>query len=169
MLVQTIPFMTDAGYSRGIGALMITVTSIPSMLTKPVWGYLIDKADARKLSVIGFLLNAGAIVAIVFSVRAGADVLVYASFFVLGVGWGGLIPLQEVIWASFFGRRYLGSVRSAGLPFALIIQAGAPVATSFYFDRIGNYDGAFFAVAVAALVAVVLVLLARPPIRARVA
>ena len=165
MLVQTIPFMTDAGYSRGVAALMITITSIPSMLSKPVWGMLIDKADARKLSVVGFLINAVAIVLIVFSVRAGIVPLIYASFLLLGFGWGGLIPLQEVVWASFFGRRHLGAVRSAGLPFALIIQAGAPVATSIYFDRIGNYDGAFFAVAAAALVAVVLVLLARPPVR----
>jgi MFS family permease len=161
--------MTDAGYSRGLASLMITITSIPSMLSKPVWGYFIDKADARKLSVIGFLINAAAIVMIVFSVRAGVLPLIYASFFFLGFGWGGLIPLQEVVWASFFGRRYLGSVRSAGLPFALIIQAGAPLATSIYFDRIGNYDGAFFAVAGAALIAVVLVLFARAPMRASAA
>ncbi|MEZ4502668.1 MAG: MFS transporter [Dehalococcoidia bacterium] len=165
MLVQTIPFMTDAGYGRGVAAVMISITSIPSMLTKPGWGYLIDKADPRRLTAFGFFVNAIAIVLIVFSVRAHALPLIYASYFLLGVGWGGLIPLQEVVWASFYGRRYLGSVRSAGLPFALIIQAGAPLATSIYFDRIGNYDGAFFAVAAAAMIAVVLVLSARPPSR----
>ena len=74
----------------------------------------------------------------------------YLGFFVLGLGWGGLIPLQEVIWATFFGRRYLGSVRSAGMPFSLVIGAGAPLLASVYFDRVGNYDGAFLTVAVIA-------------------
>lgn len=165
ILVNAIPYMEDAGYSRTTAALMITVTSIPSMLTKPVWGYFIDRIDAQRMSIVGFVITAISLVAVVYTVKASVDWAVYASFFVLGVGWGGLIPLQEVVWASFFGRRYLGSVRSAGMPFALGLSASAPVATAFYFDKVGNYDGAFLAVAGFALLAVVLILLARPPVR----
>ena len=65
----------------------------------------------------------------------------------LGFGWGGMIPLQEVIWASYFGRRYLGAVRSAGLPFSLVLGAGSPLVVSIYFDHVGNYNGAILAVA----------------------
>jgi MFS transporter, OFA family, oxalate/formate antiporter len=162
MLLQTIPFMTDAGYSSKTGALMITLTSIPSLLSKPVWGWLVDRVDAKS-AVLGFLLNAFSLVIIVFAVRSHTDWAVYTGFFLLGLGWGGLIPLQEVVWASFFGRRYLGAVRSAGLPFALIIQASSPVLTSYYFDRVGNYDGAFFTVAALALVATALLLMAQKP------
>ncbi len=164
MLVQTIPFMTDAGYDRDVAAFMITVTSIPALLSKPVWGWLIDKASPQKLAAVGFVLNAIAMVMIVFTVRAGATPLVYLSFFILGLGWGGLIPLQEVIWASFFGRRHLGAVRSAGLPFTLMMGAASPLLSAMYFDRVGNYDGAFLTVAALALVAVVLTLRAKPPV-----
>ena len=165
MLVNAIPYMEDAGYSRTTAALMITVTSIPSMLSKPIWGYFIDRLDVQRMSIAGFLVTGVSLVAVVFSVRASLDWAVYSSFFLLGVGWGGNIPLQEVVWASFFGRRYLGGVRSAGMPFALGLSATAPVATAFYFDQVGNYDGAFLTVAGFALLAVVLILLARPPIR----
>ncbi|RJQ13265.1 MAG: MFS transporter [Dehalococcoidia bacterium] len=163
MLVQTVPFMEDAGYSRKVGAGMILLTSIPSLLSKPVWGWMIDRADAQRLSLIGFTINAVSLVVIVLTVRNHADLGVVVGFFLLGLGWGGLIPLQEVVWASYFGRRYLGAVRSAGLPFSLIIGASSPFLTSFYFDKVGNYDGAFFAVAALALVAVVLVSLAKQP------
>ena len=163
MLVQAVPFMEDAGYSRKVGAGMILLTSIPSLLSKPVWGWLIDRANAQRLSIIGFTLNSAAMVIIVFAVRSHADAAVVGGFFLLGLGWGGLIPLQEVVWASYFGRRYLGAVRSAGLPFSLIIGASSPFLTSFYFDRVGNYDGAFFIVAALALVAVILVTLAKLP------
>ena len=165
MLVQTIPYMTDAGYSTAVGAAMITVASVPSMLLKPVWGYFIDKADAQRLSVIGFAISAVSMVLIVVGVRAGISPLAFFGFFLLGCGWSGLIPLQEVVWASFFGRRYLGAVRSAGLPFSLGISASAPLLASFYFDRIGNYDGAFLAIAGCAVLAIVLISFARPPVR----
>ena len=58
-----------------------------------------------------------------------------------------MIPLQEVIWGSFFGRRYLGAVRGAGLPFALLLGAGAPLAVSYYHDVTGSYDVALLVVA----------------------
>jgi len=167
MLIQTIPFLTDAGFSRTFASLMITVTSVPSLISKPVWGYFIDRADAQRLSVVGFVLTAAALALIVVGARSGAAV-VFAGYALLGLGWGGFIPLQEVVWASYFGRRHLGAVRSAGLPFSLLLGASAPVLASLYFDHVGNYDGAFLATAGAALLAVVLILSARRPTRVNV-
>ncbi len=165
MLAQTIPYMTDAGYSRTVASLMITLTSIPALLTKPLWGYLGERMSAAKLLAIGFITNAVSLVIIVLAVRSHTDPMIYFGFLVLGFGWGGLIPLQEVVWADYFGRRYLGAVRSAGLPLSLIISASAPFLTTIYFDHVGNYDGAFLTVAVLAVVATVLVLMSKRPIR----
>jgi MFS family permease len=165
MLLQTIPFMTDAGYSRTTASLMFTVISLPALLSKPVWGYLIDQTDVRRLSALSAGMAGLALVTIVVSVQAGVDAAVYAGFFLLGAGWGGIIPLQEVVWASFFGRRYLGAVRSAGLPFSLILSAGGPLLVSAYFDAAGNYNGAFLAVAAACILAAGLMLLVRHPER----
>jgi MFS family permease len=89
------------------------------------------------------LLTGLALFVITAAVSSNTDPMVYGGFFLLGCGWGGMIPLQEVIWASYFGRRYLGAVRSAGLPFALVIGAGSPLLVSLYFDHVGNYNGAF--------------------------
>jgi len=165
MLIHTIPFMEDAGYSKNMAAAMITVTSVPALLLKPVWGYFIDKADVQKISLIGFLVNAIALVTIVVSVRADILPLVIVGFLLLGCGWSGFIPLQEVVWATFFGRRYLGSVRSAGLPVALGISASAPLLIAVYFDRIGNYNGAFLGIAVLSLLGGALLTFAHPPVR----
>ena len=147
MLLQTIPFMTDAGYSRATASLMITMSSIPALLSKPVWGYAMDHWDPKKLASAGALITGCSMVVITAAVNVNGDPFVYLGFFLLGCGWGGMIPLQEVIWASYFGRRYLGAVRSAGLPFALILGAGSPLLVSIYFDHVGNYNGAFLAVA----------------------
>jgi sugar phosphate permease len=165
MLLQTIPFMTDAGYSRATASGMITITSIPALISKPFWGTLIDRLNPQRLASISTVVTGIAMVVITLSVRSTTDPLVYAGFALLGFGWGGLIPLQEVIWATFFGRRYLGAVRSAGLPFSLILGAGAPLVVSLYFDKVGNYDGALLAIAMLNVVAATLILLIRKPVR----
>jgi OFA family oxalate/formate antiporter-like MFS transporter len=165
MLLQTIPFMTDAGYSRGVASLMITLTSIPALLTKPIWGYYMDRTPPKRLAALGAAMTGISVMVIVLGVRASLDTLVFAGFFVLGCGWGGLIPLQEVIWASFFGRRFLGAVRSAGLPFSLALSASGPLLVSLYYDSHGNYNGAFLIVAALNLVAAVLMLFVPRPTR----
>ena len=165
MLIQTIPFLTDENFSRSTAALMITVASVPALLSKPVWGWLIDGLDAKPLAAISAALTGASLFLIVLSVQAGALFWIYVGFAILGLGWGGMIPLQEVIWASFFGRRYLGSVRSAALPFSILLTAGAPLATSYYYDVIGNYYGAILVVAVANLASALMILRIPNPIK----
>ncbi len=147
MLLQTVPYLTDSGFSRSEAAYAITVASIPALLSKPVWGYFIDRIPAKPLAAIGASGTGLALFAIVGSVATGNLFWIYAAFFLLGLGWGGMIPLQEVIWGAYFGRRYLGAVRSAALPFALLLGAAAPLAVSYYHDQTGAYDGALLVVA----------------------
>jgi sugar phosphate permease len=163
MLLQTIPFMEDAGYSKGTAALMITIASVPALISKPIWGIFIDRVEPKRLTSLSSLLTGGAIVIIVFAVQADTNWLVYMGFVLLGAGWGGLIPLQEVTWASYFGRRYIGAVRSAGLPFSIGLGAAGPLLASLYYDRVGNYDGAFLIVAGSCIVAATLILFVKRP------
>ena len=147
MLIQTIPLMTDAGYSRLVASSMISIASVPAFLSKPFWGMLIDIYSPRKLAAIGAAITGASVMVIVFSVARQIDVIVYAAFLVMGIGWGGLLPLQEVIWASFFGRRYLGSVRSTAMPFTFGMSALGPVLVAYYYDLAGDYNAALLVIA----------------------
>lgn len=147
MLLQTISLMTDAGYSRFIASSMIALASVPAFLSKPFWGILIDRYNPKKLAAAGAAVTGSAVMLIVFSVGQRFDALVYAAFLLMGIGWGGLLPLQEVIWAAFFGRRYLGSVRSTAMPFTFGMAALGPVLVAYYYDLVGNYDLALLAIA----------------------
>jgi MFS family permease len=166
MLLQTVPMMTDAGYDRTTAALMITVASVPALLSKPIWGWLIDDLQPKPLASASAAITGIALFVIIYSTQNNFLSSLVFGFLFLGLGWGGMIPLQEVIWASFFGRRYLGAVRSAAMPFTIFLSAGAPLATSYYYDIIGNYNGAILIVAGANLVSAVMILLIRKPARA---
>ena len=140
MLTQTIPLMTDAGYSRLVASYMISLASIPAFFSKPFWGILIDLYNPKKLAGLGAAVTGSAIMLIVWSINQQMDFWVYGGFLLMGVGWGGLLPLQEVIWASVFGRRYLGSVRSTAMPFTFGMSALGPILVAYYYDLAGNYD-----------------------------
>lgn len=147
MLLQSIPLMTDAGYSRLVASTMISLTSVPAFLSKPIWGVMIDHYNPKKLAALGAVVTGSSVMLIVFSVSERLDLLVYFGFLMMGVGWGGLLPLQEVIWASFFGRRYLGSVRSTAMPFTFGMSAIGPIVVGYYYDVVGNYNLALMAMA----------------------
>jgi len=140
MLTQTIPLMTDSGYSRLVASSMISLASVPAFFSKPFWGILIDLYSPKKLAAIGAAITGSAILLIVWSINQQLDFWVYGGFLLMGVGWGGLLPLQEVIWASVFGRRYLGSVRSTAMPFTFGMSALGPILVAYYYDIAGNYD-----------------------------
>lgn len=163
MILQTIPFMTDAGFERSTASLMLTVLAFPAALTKPVWGWMMDYISPKVLAALSFVIAGIAMVLIVLGGQTGALPVLLLGFVLVGVGIGGQIPIQEVIWASFFGRRYLGAVRSVAMPFALFLGAGGPLVVSIYFDRVGNYDGAFLGVGVLWTIAAGLILLVRKP------
>ena len=163
MLIQTVPFMTDAGYDRTTSALMITIASVPALVSKPIWGWLIDGLQPKPLASISAAITGGSLFVIVYGAHVASLPILITGFAVLGFGWGGMIPLQEVIWASYFGRRYLGGVRSAAMPFSIMLTAGAPLATSYYYDVFGDYNGAILIVAVANMLSAVLILFLKKP------
>ncbi len=83
-----------------------------------------------------------------------------------GSAIGGFLPITEFIWASYFGRRHLGAVRSTGLPIAVIFGGAAPVLAGLYFDRVGDYRGAFFVLTLLMLASATLLAFARrPPVK----
>ncbi len=164
ILFTTIPFTTDAGFSRTTAALMLSLcVALPAALCKPIWGWAMDYASPKLLAAGSFIVAAIGVFIVVLAAATNHAVILGVGFVLVGWGLGGQIPIQEVIWASFFGRRYLGAVRSAALPFALFLGAGGPLAVQFYYDRVGNYDGAFYAVGGLWLLAALLVLLVRKP------
>ena len=83
----------------------------------------------------------------------------------LGVGIGGIHLLLRLVWADFYGRSSLGSIRGLTLPVQIGGQLIGPLISGFMFDATGSYRAAFFLVAAAAAVASVMVLAATPPER----
>ena len=82
---------------------------------------------------------------------------------VYGLGFSGVIVMQEVVWANYFGRLSLGLVRSLGYLVAFGFGAAGPIAMNVVFDLLGSYRPAFTVIIGLFIVAAILMGIARPP------
>jgi sugar phosphate permease len=165
LVTQAIPLLTDAGFSRSTAAAMLAVLTLPGLLSRPFWGVAAEHIDPRRLASVAFLALGLGVLVIVVGARSGSVLVVALGFFAMGSGMAGYVPIQEVMWATFFGRRHLGAVRSSAMPFSLALGALGPVLLASYYDRVGSYDGVLVAMSALVLACAVLVFFARNPAR----
>jgi OFA family oxalate/formate antiporter-like MFS transporter len=157
LLFHTIPFLTDNGYTRTDAAIVSASMGGSALVSKFAWGWVMQRFHPRVLAAVSFVIAGVSVLSMVPIAASGSTTLMFAAFMAWGWGVGGMIPLSEFIWASFYGRRYLGAVRSAGMPVTIIFGAAGPYFAGAYFDAVGSYDGALVTFALLWFVATVLV------------
>ena len=153
-------YVTDIGYSPLIAASFMSTIALTQLASTLPWGILADRYDVRKVSCVQFLIQCVGLVVITTS----ADIrLVYAGFFLYGTGLAGSFVLREVIWANFFGRMSLGTVRGLSLFFSHLFAASGAPFFGFLHDRTGSYNSSFTIFSCALFTSAFLILLAKPP------
>ena len=85
LLIHTVPFLSDSGLSRNEAAFAMLVASVPAMVSKPVWGYWIDRTPAKPLAAISAAVTGIALFLIVYATAALGLFWVYAAYAVLGL------------------------------------------------------------------------------------
>lgn len=165
ILLHTVPFLSGDGgeFTRTEATSLSAWMSLLAFAAKPFWGFLADKFEPKYLSAAAFWFAALGTFIILGGANAGSWPVSALGFALLGWGFGGFIPLQETIWGSYFGRRYLGAVRSVAMPFSLFLGAGGPLAASYYVDFLGSYTGVLMTVTVLWALGGAMMLLIRRP------
>lgn len=161
MLLHLIPYLTDIGFSATQAAAGFGMIGLAGLLSKPFWGLSLERFQTRFCAATDFLLFA---LSLVLILSINGIVMMYVAIFVLGLGIGGVITVQEVVWANYFGRLTLGTVRSIGRPFTIVTSAGGPVFASVAYDVGGSYRIAFMVFIVTYLIAAILILVTPRPV-----
>lgn len=164
LLLHLVPFLTDHGWSRSEAASIYSVQAWLALVAKPMWGALMDRYHPRYLSAVGFVISAAGVLAILWAARSDSWLAMSGAMALWGFGISGSIPLQETIWADYFGRMHLGKIRSVAMPFTIVFGAGGPLLAGFLFDQSGTYTVAFLLFAFFWVVGFVAVLMAKPPV-----
>ncbi|MCE2458819.1 MAG: MFS transporter [Dehalococcoidia bacterium] len=127
-----------------------------------VFGMLVRRVPARFLGAGGFLMLAAASVMTIWAYNVPIMALSMAVF---GLGIGGMMFLQNFIWADYFGRESVGAIRGIVNPINLVVGGlGAPAA-GYVRDITGSYDPAWWAGVALMTFGAVLTIMTPPPRR----
>lgn len=153
-------YVSDIGHSEVVAATVMSVIALMQLASPLLWGLLAERIDVRRATMIKFLVQAAGLSLAITTRRL---FLLYAGFFLYGIGLGGGMVLSEIMWVHYFGRLSLGRVRGLGILLTQILAAGGPPFFGFLFDVTGSYLLAFSIFAVLLLSSAFLSLVLRPP------
>ena len=85
------------------------------------------------------------------------------SMAIFGLGIGGMMFLNNFIWADYFGRENVGAIRGVVNPINLVVGGlGAPVA-GYIYDFTGTYEAAWWVGVALMTFGAVLTVMTGPP------
>jgi MFS family permease len=151
----------DRGMDGSLVALATAFDAAMAGLATFAMGWLASSVRSQVLGAVGFSMLA---LASVLTIAADSALAMFASMGMFGAGIGGMMYMQNVIWAEFFGRLHLGAIRGFTLPITMVIGgAGAPIA-GYVKDVSGSYDPIWWTSAAIMVLGAVGVLFASAPV-----
>jgi predicted MFS family arabinose efflux permease len=160
--VHRIPSFMDRGLDPLLISYATAVDAAAAGLSTFAMGLLTRRVPARFIGTGGFLVLT---LASALTIVADTHLVMFVSMTVFGLGIGVLLLMHNYLWADYFGRGHLGSIRGAVTPIILVVGgAGAPAA-GYVRDATGTYTGVWLA-ATALMALGALVLALTPPPRA---
>ena len=157
--LHRIPDFADRGFDTTLIAYATAFDAVCAGAASFTFGILVSRVPGRLLGALGFSFLA---IASVMTIYAADDFTMFTSMAVFGLGIGGMMFLQNFIWADYFGRENVGAIRGFAMPINLILgAAGAPLA-GYVYDATGTYNQVWW-VGVGLMVCSALLALFTPP------
>ena len=159
--VHRVPHWVELGFSPGIVSVAFGVDAATATITALAAGFLVERLQPRIVGAVSCGLFCASLLLMVFA--WAWPPLLFSSTVLFGAGVGLNMVVQGVIWAQYYGWRFVGTIRGVVLP--LIVLAGglsAPLAGALR-DAGGSYRVSWLAALALCAVAGVLILSARPP------
>ena len=158
--LHMVPFLQDLGYPLVVAAAAVSLRSGIGLVASPAWGLFMERIPAQPAAAAQFLLVAAGVAMWLFPPTTPTLV---AGILLFGIGGAGSHIAAEMIWASFYGRVSLGTVRGIAYPLQSIFAASGPFALGLAYDLSGSYQSSFVFLVAGCLVSAVLVRFVRPP------
>jgi hypothetical protein len=121
---------------------------------------VMERMPIKRAAAIGYLFTG---VGLAMWVLPASPSTLIAGIILFGIGGSGSHVASEIIWADFFGRVSLGTVRGVAYPFSTFFAATGPLALGVFYDLTGSYQLGFAVMIVGCIAAAALVQLAQRP------
>ena len=160
--LHRIPAFMDRGLDPAHVTFAVVFDAVCAGAATFTLGILVRHIPARVLGATGFAMLS---IASVMTIYAYNDAVMFTSMAVFGLGMGGMMFLQNFVWADYFGRENVGSIRGLLKPINFAVGGlGAPAA-GYIRDFTGSYDPAWWVGVALMVFAAVLTLTTHAPKR----
>ena len=153
------PHFRDIGLSSTVAASVITTYGVFSIISRFLWGFLVERFHIRNVSFAQAVVTALAIF-VLLQVNNSSMALLYGAL--QGITLGGALALQPLLWANYYGRNHLGAILGTFQPFVSIAMAVSPLGIGLLRDRFGSYESVFIGLLFLWLIAALFIFLIRP-------
>ena len=158
--ISLAPYMQDLNYGDALIAAIVTFRAVIMAAALPVWGFVGERAHLTWVRVAPFIFQG---VGSFLFLLADNQLFLWLAVVTYGGGFGGVMVVQEVLWANYYGRFSLGLVRGTGFPIVFAFSAAGPIFMNGIFDILGSYRPAYMTFIGFYVVAALLLWLVRPP------
>ena len=155
-----VPYLTDKGFEPVVAVTVVAVWSGSATAGTVVTGFYLDRYDSRLVLAWQLGLAAGAYI-IMLSLNSIPSLITWAIAY--GFITGGMMTTQQVIFANYYGRHHLGSIRGVIMPAFALGNAIGATGSALVFDISGSYVSVFWIFAALNLIGMIAAMSARKP------
>jgi MFS family permease len=158
--LHLVPHLVQQGLTPGAAVGAISIMSTAGALGALAAGLAADRTSPKLMMALAYLLGATSIWVLII-----ADTLpeTYSFAVLQGLVGSGVNTLAPIVWASYYGRRTLGSIFGLSRAAQVTGFAIGPLASSLVYDATGTYQQAFVSLSLVAVAASLLLMAARRP------
>jgi MFS family permease len=163
MVFHQTSLFVEHGLDRSLTVTAFQISALASIVGNLGMGYLLDRYSPRHLLAAQMALMLGAMVQLHF-LAAPRDVVTYSIL--MGLTTGSYRVMDATVWAKYFGRHHLGSIRGATMIGTVGGTALGAYPLGLSFDLTGSYAPALLMLAaLPILIIVASIIIRRPPQR----
>lgn len=146
VITHVMPYLSSIGFTRSFSSLVASAIPLTSIVGRLSFGWLGDKFDKRRVTTLGFIFTSLGLLSFGYIANAGTWLLV-PSLILIGLGWGGPVPMMPALLREYFGRVRLATVLGLVMGVAALCGMAGPPLAGLVFDILGSYQVVWFAFA----------------------
>ncbi|MEG0456211.1 MAG: MFS transporter, partial [Bacteroides sp.] len=129
---------TGLGINQSTIALGLSLQSVAMVVVNIAIAFLADRIEpARLLGVSALLTGLGALFALICT--PGNTIMMFAYYFLLGIGFGSNMSVMPTALANYFGMEHYPKIIGVALPVLSIFSGFVPIVAGAVFESVGTY------------------------------
>jgi len=165
IFIHFFPYIETKGFSTDTAASALTTLAVCCAIVKIPWGLITERIHVRYCITACY---SGCAMSLIILLSSNSVLFIFLFAIAYGITLGGDIVVRELVWANYYGRTFLGTIRGVIMPANLISMAGGPLFAAWLRDITGDYQVPYTVFLIASIVGTVFIFLAKPPGKTKV-